>query len=269
MPYFPVSIRLTDAQKREFSDAILNDTRLRMVFMPHQIGQQGTAILVTIKQWNDLALGKASKRPVNLNFNKTQMRLMAQQIGNGILDNIGSFLKGAATKVGKAATKVGKWFSGNKKPPKIELTDFKKQRKMNNVKRHPQAKEAAAFFEEQRELAKKPNPHRFQSSIPPTEQLKLDRLQQRPEPGPLPFRKPHDFSQPDVSSVKSMKPYVHNSQVITKEKMPKMTVKDHAIAQYLMNHKSNRPSESTFRPIENAFDSIHSFFSPDVKSLLK
>ena len=138
MPYYPFPIRLTPAQKRDFAHAIANNTRVRIIFTPKQIGAQpGDMILVTKRQMDHLLLGKSTKTSVYVNFNKTQLRLMRQQIGNGILDSIGGFFKGAATK-------VGNWFSGaNKQPKPVELSTFNKAQTTKH--------KAEAFFDEQRQ----------------------------------------------------------------------------------------------------------------------
>ena len=62
---------------------------------------------------------------------------MRQQIGNGILDSIGGFFKGAATK-------VGNWFSGaNKQPKPVELSTFNKAQTTKH--------KAEAFFDDQKQ----------------------------------------------------------------------------------------------------------------------
>ena len=83
--------------------AMKDDLGVRLLFIPKQIGD-GDNILVSKHQLERLMLAKAANKSVKITFNKSQLRLMAKQVGSGILDSISGFFKSAASKVGKIKT---------------------------------------------------------------------------------------------------------------------------------------------------------------------
>jgi hypothetical protein len=123
MPYIKCFINLTTTQQQQFIHAIQNDVRVTIRFLPSQIGVEHDAILVTMKQYNKLQLAKQTNSPVNINFNKTQLRLMHKQMGYGILSSISNFFKAIPTKIGNAASSVKNYFS-TPSPAKPKIIDI-------------------------------------------------------------------------------------------------------------------------------------------------
>lgn len=294
MPYFPVNIRLTNRQKQAFVRAIHNNTRLKLTFSADQIGLSQTSgtkgggdiILVTEKQIQKLNNAYLTRNNATINFNKTQLRMMADQIGNGILDSI----KGAFTS-------VKNWFTGTKKPPKpIEMKTFnKKLPKMvgpgrpgptkpsakagpeaffQNTKPHPQKNEAEAFFAEQARLRENPNPHRKAGFFTPYEQMRLDRISKMPDPVPLVTRDHPTVSSFHTSnatrSVASSSNPGHPAARVVHQRVkyqnpPPMTAKERAIAEYKMQRDA-RDAARNNNALSSNLDKVFSVFDPSVIS---
>lgn len=140
MSYKQAIIDLTDTQKKLFLQALTSNSRLKIRLGPKQLNGKGDTLLVTQSQLKSLINAKTSNKPVTLTFTNKQLQAMGEQVGNGILDSIGSFFKGAASTVStaasRAANKVGKWWKGEyAKPKPTELTTFNK----TQTRRHKQS----------------------------------------------------------------------------------------------------------------------------------
>ena len=188
MPYYQIQVKLTKKQQQQFIDALVNNERVMIHFTPSQFKKngrrefrnsrkppvEGDIILVTAKQYEKIMLATVSNKSVDINFNKTSIKMMGSQVGNGILDSIGSFFKGATNTFNKASNTVKKWWNGgykNPKPKPVELTTFTKAQKNRN-KRH-------AEFEELRDLRE--SKANKASVVPYTTLVKFDKMRQNAE----------------------------------------------------------------------------------------
>lgn len=121
MTYYQVPVHLTNKQLQAFHNAIMNDTRVTIKFNGSQIGQEGDTIIVTLPQFKKLDLARQSNTSVSIIFNKTQLRMMKTQIGNGVLDSLGSFFKGVGNTVKSGFNKAKNFVTGNKQQPKQDI----------------------------------------------------------------------------------------------------------------------------------------------------
>jgi len=105
MNYFSVVINLSRPQQEQFVNAINNQSALSMLFNASQLGvSHGDKILFTKSQIKKLDSVKRSGGKVVIKFSKKQIQHLHSQMGNGILDSIGSFFKSIPTKFSNAAS---------------------------------------------------------------------------------------------------------------------------------------------------------------------
>lgn len=238
MPYYPINVKLSKDQMKHFIDAIQRDERIYMTFTPKQIGVENSdVILVTKKQYNNLLLSKHSKKNITILFNKTQLRLMSKQIGNGILDSLGSFFKSATNSVKQGVKSVKNYFT--KKPVQIEMKSLNKQQKTNN--------KAQAFFDDNKNIKKT-------NMFTPTDHVRLEKLNTQAFLPPLPKQSVSEYSPPNLSKFQSpINLPIMNHQKI---KNPPMTNKDRAIADWL-TQKQLKPKTTIFDKVNSGFDKLH------------
>lgn len=137
MVYYTINVKLTQHQKELFVQAITSQTAVSVRFTSKQLGVEGgDQILFTKTQINKLQTAKQTNKPVVIKFSKTQVMHLHKQIGNGILDSISNFFKGAASKVGDFASRAFRTARNYVSPPPIMLPDQPDIRHDAPVKQH-------------------------------------------------------------------------------------------------------------------------------------
>lgn len=111
-----ICIRLTDSQKQDIINAINSKARLTLDVSSRQIDTNGDWLHLNKKQAKDVYHAMLNNGHVRLQFSKAQMQKMRSQIGNGILDSLGSFFKSIPTKVSNAYNSAKNYIAPRQTP---------------------------------------------------------------------------------------------------------------------------------------------------------